>query len=1584
VAQAWSVSSAPGLVIGIVSGTHEVRAEWPQRGCPPEAVGKRAGRTRPACDDMAMRIASVTATELFAAAPRPLQVIRVSLLSDTPGTAPGPGPATFVRIEGPGVSTPEPAMLAGWAAGQEATAEVGIAVAAPAGPGSVRQVTVIAESGGPRAVAARAEARAEITIAEPGWTMWMVSHFHYDPVWWATQGQFTQSRLLLPDADGRLPDVRTAFDLVRLHLDAARADPDYKFVLAEIDYLKPFFDAHPEDREDLLDLIRQGRVEIVGGSYNEPNTNLTSAESTVRNALLGLAFQREVLGADPSVAWMLDAFGFDPSYPSLIESAGLAESAWARGPHHQWGPNRTVGDNRRMQFASEFEWLAPDGHGLLTSYMPNHYGAGWVTQAATSLAEAEQAALRQFRQLAPVAATRNVLLPVGADHVIPSRWATSIHRDWNSRYAWPRFVTALPSEFFAAVRKEAADAGIWLTPQTRDMNPVYPGKDVSYIDTKQAHRAAEVAVADGEALATLAWLAGAAYPARSLDRAWRLLAFAAHHDAITGTESDQVYLDLLAGWREAYERGDRARRDAAAYLAGLACTASLAGTAAPADALVIAVVVVNTLPRRRCAMVTVTLEPPRAAMTWMQLRDDAGRPIPFLAGEARRHGDGSLARLTVTFRAADVPSLGYRSYLLVPAAAPAQAADAGWQPADGHVIRNELFRVEADPAAGGTLRITSTQTGADLLAGPGNELVLQEEYDYHPRWGEGPWLLSPKGPGTGSASRRARVRAERCPVGSRLVTSLTIGDLRVTQETLLWHGAERVEFRTHVDGSIGRDRLLRVRFPTSVRGGLPVYQTAAAVIGRTPGEAGADVAEHEFTMDCPAYQWFAVGSTARVAVTSRRGRRLRAIGVAEVIPPGSAFRPGMTGTSVQNGLRSVIRDLMAALAGAGITGTCSRPDGPRYGSVDVDSNLPDVRIALGGPDQNEFTAAVLAAAGSSGTAPAFGDPAALLAARLAGQGTARVWVPGRVPRREALRPGADLRGPLDLPVLVVAGGDLAGAVRDLISDLDDATIEVAAADGADGGPSVTEEEDLARHTVAVLNRGTPGCLVTPDGVMYLSLMRSCSAWPSGVWIDGERRTAPDGSSFAWQHWSHTFEYALAAGGGDWRSAGFQAAGQDYNHELLACVTGLHDGPLPASASLAGIEPEGPALLALKPAGNSLHAVPGPVPSEPGADVAVRLAAGGQPDRRPTRVRLFTGIASARLTDAAEKAGGAPLPVRDGTCELDVADRAAVTAIVTTRPWPASRARPAASGAAAPEVSSAPGPGAPAAMPVFARYWLHGTGPAPAGNMPVAVHLSPARLALDADRPGGTGDPRSPGSPDDAGPAAGRLRLTVACGPEPAAGAVEVLLPAPLRVAVADPAGPAGPAGPARATAPIRYDLGSRGHAAWDLTVTAPPGTPSGRYFATARIISPGGQPVEDAVLVTVGEPGEPALDLPLAELLPLLAAGEQATAAEIAVALEPARLELCPGQAATLRVRVSSALRSELRGEVTMLSPFGSWNDRQWTAPLTAGPGQTVTLSFPVTVPASARPGQQWWALAKVMYFGRVRYTVPTDIVVVG
>ena len=87
------------------------------------------------------------------------------------------------------------------------------------------------------------------------------------------------------------------------------------------------------------------------------------------------------------------------------------------------------------------------------------------------------------------------------------------------------------------------------------MNPIYTGKDVSFIDTKQAQRLAENTLIAAEKFATSRRLLGARFPTEAIDKAWRQLLFGAHHDGITGSESDQVYLDLLGGWREAVELG---------------------------------------------------------------------------------------------------------------------------------------------------------------------------------------------------------------------------------------------------------------------------------------------------------------------------------------------------------------------------------------------------------------------------------------------------------------------------------------------------------------------------------------------------------------------------------------------------------------------------------------------------------------------------------------------------------------------------------------------------------------------------------------------------------------------------------------------------------------------------------------------------------------------------------------------------------------------------------------------------------------------------------------------------------------------
>ena len=887
--------------------------------------------------------------------------------------------------------------------------------------------------------------------------------------------------------------------------------------------------------------------------------------------------------------------------------------------------------------------------------------------------------------------------------------------------------------------------------------------------------------------------------------------------------------------------------------------------------------------------------------------------MPALAEGVRRRDDGSLAEVTLTFRARDVPALGTRTYRL-------RAADTGadgWREAAGTAIENDAYLVTADPARGGTVSVTDKRTGARVLAGPGNELVIQDEYAQHPKHGEGPWHLAPKGPGLGSSSVPATVRAERCQAGSRLVASFSLDGLDVTQETVLWDHAERVEFRTHVDSYAGRDRLLRVRFPADVPGGLPVYQTATAVIGRSFGVVDVDSADHWYTLDNPAYQWFGLGSVARV---TDRGGLAQAIGVAEVVCP-----------EAPNGRGDLLRDLLVALAAAGVTATCSQADGSRYGAIDVDSNLPDVRIAIGGPEVNPFTAEVLAAAG-----PGY---AKALATRLASAPAARLWVPGSRNRADAFGPDADVRGPGDLPVLVLAG-DLAAAVAGLTGDLADAVVDAGDPVNGEVGPV-----PLADRSVAVLNRGTPGCVVTPDGTLHLSLMRSCSAWPSGIWIDGDCRTAPDGSSFAWQHWSHTFEYALASGPGDWRAAGFSLAAEDYNHDLLT-VPGAGPAAGPAPAGSLSVEPATVTLGALKPRGNPLAA--GRTGALTGGDtVTVRLR---ETSGRPVTARVrFPGVAAAWLTDLLEESDGAPLRVEDDTVFVDLPAFGTMTVLVRGDDPPEP---PALGGAARP-------PNPPGSRCSLCTHATGCTGRARRRPGTCRSRCTCLRSGWPCLSPGPIPGP----DPDEAA----ALTLTVGCGAEPASGTVELVAPGEVTVT---------------ASRDLRYDLAPGGYAAWGLTVRVPPGTAPGRYFVGARIRDDLGHLIEDTVMVAVGERRWPDPALPAEDALELMQADYASGAAEADVAVLTPGLRLAPGSDGELQVRVTSGLASELRGEAQLVSPFGSWEMLgPWTQGFSVAPGASTVLRFAVHVPVTARHAQ-WWALVKVMYYGRVRYTEAIPVVI--
>src|SRR5262249_244003 len=145
--------------------------------------------------------------------------------------------------------------------------------------------------------------------------------------------------------------------------------------------------------------------------------------------------------------------------------------------------------------------------------------------------------------------------------------------------------------------------------------------------------------------------------------------------------------------------------------------------------------------------------------------------------------------------------------------------------------------------------------------------------------------------------------------------------------------------------------------------------------------------------------------------------------------------------------------------------------------------------------------------------------------------------------------------------------------------------------------------------------------------------------------------------------------------------GFVTAGQEYNHDLLACETGLHGGPLPASASLGEVSTPGrprPAALlsALKPRGNPLASgQPGRPRREAGVTIPLRAAARPPGAPAPARGRLLQGITAARVPDLTEEGDGPAAGLADGRALVAAPPAGLVTVAATTPEAPAQQPLP---------------------------------------------------------------------------------------------------------------------------------------------------------------------------------------------------------------------------------------------------------------------------------------------------------------------
>jgi len=131
--------------------------------------------------------------------------------------------------------------------------------------------------------------------------------------------------------------------------------------------LYSWIEAHrPDLFAAIQEEVRNGRWEIVGGMWVEPELNLLNGESIVRQVLYGQRYIEEKFGSINKVAWLPDSFGFCWQLPQILKQGGI-----------EYFVTQKLRWNDTTVFPYDlFWWQAPDGSQIL-SLMSANIGSGF-------------------------------------------------------------------------------------------------------------------------------------------------------------------------------------------------------------------------------------------------------------------------------------------------------------------------------------------------------------------------------------------------------------------------------------------------------------------------------------------------------------------------------------------------------------------------------------------------------------------------------------------------------------------------------------------------------------------------------------------------------------------------------------------------------------------------------------------------------------------------------------------------------------------------------------------------------------------------------------------------------------------------------------------------------------------------------------------------------------------------------------------------------------------------------------------------------------------------------------------------------
>jgi alpha-mannosidase len=490
--------------------------------------------------------------------------------------------------------------------------------------------------------------------------------------------------------------------------------PLYCYTQSAAAYNEWLAQKYPDLNNQIKQRIKEGRWEVVGGMWVEPDLNMPDGESLVRQLLVGKRWYQQAYGVDVHVGWNPDSFGYTWQLPQIYKKSGVDYFVTQK---MSWN------DTNQLPFKL-FWWESPDGSKVLT-YFPH----GYVNTTLNPVRLSDD--LVQARVKSPGLLNLMDLYGIGDHGGGPTRaMLDEGFRRIELNHVNPRYEFGLAQTWFSTTEPQVApESPTWnyhsIAKGYKPPEPVagkisiptwdselyfeyHRGVFTTQANHKHNMRTAEEEVLNAEKWSSIAWLDGRSYPGTELTEDWKKVLFNQFHDLGAGSGIGIIYKDAQKDYDVVRWSTNEISGDA---LKTIAEQVNTRGEGVP-------VLITNPLGWERSGDVSVQLQLPEPAGS-VDIVDPAGGVTePEDASIDPKTGVASL-----TFHVNNVPALGYKVIRVV--ASKRSAAGLGAAASDQGAtlqLADHDLRVAVDKKTG---CITSIQlAGAEYLAkgACGNEL----------------------------------------------------------------------------------------------------------------------------------------------------------------------------------------------------------------------------------------------------------------------------------------------------------------------------------------------------------------------------------------------------------------------------------------------------------------------------------------------------------------------------------------------------------------------------------------------------------------------------------------------------------------------------------------------------------------------------------------------------------------------------------------------------------------------------------------------------------------------------------------------